>query len=234
MSTSATAGDGPLRAIEFMRSKSLPMLVQDAILRLIQSGELGAGAKLNEVALATRLGVSRGPVREAFRALEEAGLVRLEKNRGVFVREIRPDEAVELYDLRAGLDEIAGRMLAPHVADADLAELGQLVERMEQAGSIEVYFPLNIRFHDRIVEMAGNRPLMATYRRVINEMHLLRRHGLVSGGGLLVSNNEHRTIVAALATRRSDAVVEAMRGHVMAGRERLLLAIRLGAASAAD
>ncbi len=228
------SGEAPLRAIEFMRSKSLPMLVQEAILRLIQSGDLGAGAKLNEVALATRLGVSRGPVREAFRALEEAGLVRLEKNRGVFVRELRPDEAVELYELRAGLDEIAGRILAPRVTDAELAELGDLVERMEQAGSIASYFPLNIRFHDRIIEMAGNRPLMATYRRVINEMHLLRRHGLVSGGGLRVSNDEHRAIVAALATRRPDAVVAAMRDHVMAGRERLMRAIRLGVASAAD
>ncbi|MCK6452071.1 MAG: FCD domain-containing protein [Alphaproteobacteria bacterium] len=217
-----------------MRSKSLPMLVQDAILHLIQSGDLGAGAKLNEVALATRLGVSRGPVREAFRALEEAGLVRLEKNRGVFVREIRPDEAVELYELRAGLDEIAGRILAPRVTDAELGELSELVEQMDQAGSIERYFPLNIRFHDRIVEMAGNRPLMATYRRVINEMHLLRRHGLVSGGGLRVSNDEHRAIVEALAARRPDSVVETMRGHVTAGRERLMLAIRLGAASAAD
>ncbi len=228
------SADASLRAIEFMRSKSLPMLVQDAIVRLIQSGDLGAGAKLNEVALATRLGVSRGPVREAFRALEEAGLVRLEKNRGVFVREIRPDEAVELYELRAGLDEIAGRILAPRVSDAELAELSALVAAMAEAGSIARYFPLNIRFHDRIVEMAGNRPLMATYRRVINEMHLLRRHGLVSGGGLLVSNDEHRAIVAALATRRPDAVAEAMRGHVAAGRERLMLAIRLGAASAAD
>jgi phosphonate utilization transcriptional regulator len=223
-----------MQAIEFMRSKSLPMLVQDAILRLIQSGEIGAGAKLNEVALATRLGVSRGPVREAFRALEEAGLVRLEKNRGVFVREIRPDEAIELYDLRAGLDEIAGRLLAARVTEAELAELEALVDAMEQADTIELYFPLNIRFHDRIVEMAGNRPLMATYRRVINEMHLLRRHGLVSGGGLLVSNGEHRTILAALASRRPEAVVEAMRGHVMAGRERLLLAISLDTAFAAD
>jgi len=228
-------GDGgPLREIEFMRSKSLPMLVQDAILRLIQSGELGAGAKLNEVALATRLGVSRGPVREAFRALEEAGLVRLEKNRGVFVREIQADEAAELYELRAGLDEIAGRMLAPRIADEQLAELAAMVDSMESADAIDGYFPLNIRFHDRIVEMAGNRPLMAMYRRLINEMHLLRRRGLVAGGGLLVSNQEHRAIVAALASRDPDAVAAVMRGHVIAGRERLMLAMRLGVASAAD
>ena len=63
---------------------------------MILAGELPAGSKLNEAVIAERLGVSRGPVREAFRALEESGLVRLEKNRGVFVRLIPVEEADEI------------------------------------------------------------------------------------------------------------------------------------------
>src|SRR5438552_7799690 len=74
--------------IALVQSNSLPNLVQQELERMILTGELPAGAKLTEAALAERLGVSRGPVREAFRALEEVGLVRLEKNRGVFVRQI--------------------------------------------------------------------------------------------------------------------------------------------------
>jgi DNA-binding transcriptional regulator YhcF (GntR family) len=92
-------------AIALVQSSSLPMLVQKELERLILAAELPAGSKLNEAAIAARLGVSRGPVREAFRALQESGLVRLEKNRGVFVRQIPVEEADEIYELRAVLDE---------------------------------------------------------------------------------------------------------------------------------
>src|SRR4051812_36757955 len=80
-------------SIAVLQSHSLPALVQRDIERMILSGELAPGGKLNEAALADLLGVSRGPIREAFRALEESGLVRLEKNRGVYVRQIPVEEA---------------------------------------------------------------------------------------------------------------------------------------------
>ena len=207
-----------ISAIELVQSKSLGALVQDALVRMILAGEIDAGAKLNEVALATKLGVSRGPVREAFRALAEAGLVRQEKNRGVFVREIQPEEAAELYELRAGLDEIAGRALASRITQAGLAELDRMVDEMDRPQPIDKYFPLNIRFHDRIVELTGNRRLLAAYRGVINQMHLMRRRGLVAGGGMRgMSNVEHRAIVEALSRRDAEAAAEAMRRHVHAG-----------------
>src|SRR4029077_20832364 len=91
--------------------------------------------------------------------------------------------------------------------------------------SFATYFPLNLRFHDRIVEMTGNRKLLVTYRRLINEMHLLRRRGLLRGGGLLVSNDEHRVIVDALASRDPAAAAAAMRDHVRAGRDRMFVAL---------
>src|SRR5688572_33319768 len=68
-------------AIELLRENSLAMLAQRELERRIVSGEIAVGAKLNEADIATALGVSRGPVREAFRALDQAGLVRVEKNR---------------------------------------------------------------------------------------------------------------------------------------------------------
>src|SRR5215831_17391648 len=99
----------PAATIAILRSNSLTALVQKEIERMILSGELTVGAKLNEVAVARRLGVSRGPVREAFRALEESGLVHQEKNRGVFVRQVSVEEAEEIYEVRAALDEWVGR-----------------------------------------------------------------------------------------------------------------------------
>ncbi|MBM3535535.1 MAG: FCD domain-containing protein [Alphaproteobacteria bacterium] len=219
------SSDPSQSAIGFLRSTSLTSLVQEEILRMILSGELDAGAQVKEFAIADRLGVGRSSVREAFRALEEAGLVRLEKNRGVFVRQIGDDEAEEMYSVRAGLDELAGRLLAPRITQAEIDELRRMVEELEGClapESFAIYFPLNLRFHDRIVEMAGNRKLLAMYRRLINEMHLLRRRSLLRGGGLLVSNDEHRAIVAALASRDADAAATAMRDHVRAGRDRML------------
>ena len=195
---------------------------------MILSGELDAGAQVKEYAIADRLGVGRSSVREAFRALEEAGLVRLEKNRGVFVREIGDDEAEEMYAVRAGLDELAGRLLAPRITTAEIDELRRHVDELQVCLAPEAfatYFPLNLRFHDRIVEMVGNRKLLVMYRRLINEMHLLRRRGLLRGGGLLVSNDEHRVIVDALASRDAEAAATAMRDHVRAGRDRMLAAV---------
>ena len=215
--------------IELLRSRSLPELVQGEVVRMLQAGELKAGAKLNEVDLARRLGVSRGPVREAFRALGEAGLVRAEKNRGVFVRQISSAEARELYAVRASLNDCAGRLLAPRISDAELAELAARVDAMEpHAGRADIvsYMPLNLAFHERIVEMTGNRKLLDIYRRVVNEIYLLRLRGLVFGGGLAVSNAEHRAIVAALATRDGEAAARAMRDHVTAGLARSEAAAR--------
>lgn len=220
-------GDSAQSAIGFLRSTSLTSLVQEEIVRMILSGELDAGAQVKEFAIADRLGVGRSSVREAFRALEEAGLVRLEKNRGVFVREIGDDEAEEMYAVRAGLDELAGRLLAPRITVGQVDELRRLVDDLEALlapESFATYFPLNLRFHDRIVEMTGNGKLLLMYRRLINEMHLLRRRGLLRGGGLLVSNDEHRTIVAALASRDAEAAAAAMRDHVRSGRNRMMAA----------
>lgn len=210
-------------ALEVLRSRSLPELVRGEVVAMLRAGELKAGAKLNEADLARRLGVSRGPVREAFRALAEAGLVRAEKNRGVFVRQMSPAEARELYAVRASLNDCAGRLLAPRVTEEQLAELSARVDAMEpHAGraAIASYMPLNLAFHERIVEMTGNGKLLDLYRRVVNEIYLLRVRGLVFGGGLPVSNAEHRAIVAALATRDGEAAARAMRDHVMGGLAR--------------
>src|SRR5438067_10591793 len=125
----------PVATIALVQSSSLPMLVQKELERMILAGDLGVGAKLNEVALAERLGVSRGPVREAFRALEESGLVRQEKNRGVFVRQVSVEEADEIYEVRAIIDEWVGRRLAQIATAEQLEQLGAIGDRMDRAGN---------------------------------------------------------------------------------------------------
>lgn len=222
--------------LDLLRSVTLSGLVEDEILRGIKTGELTVGAKLNEIELAKRLGVSRSPVREAFRALEEAGLVRLEKNRGVFIRDLSDEEAAELYEVRAGLDEMAGRLLAPRATAAQIAELGTLLGQLESTSTsdgINRYFELNVSFHDRVVEMTGNATLLGLYRQVVNRMHLLRRRGFSLVGSSAASHAEHRMILDALATRDPETAARAMRQHVQNGFERALAAHHLEEESAA-
>src|SRR5512134_2752696 len=123
----------PHPTIALLRSASLSTAAQQEIERMILEGEISPGAKLTEAWLSERLGVSRGPIREAFRMLEEAGLVRQEKNRGVFVRDIPHEEAAEIYDLRAAMDELVGRRLAETIAPDQMKTARAIVERMDVA-----------------------------------------------------------------------------------------------------
>ena len=215
----------PHPTIALLQSSSLATVVQQEIERAILAGEHPPGSKLTEATLADKMGVSRGPVREAFRMLEEAGLVRTEKNRGVFVRDIPIDEAVEIFDLRAAMDELVGRQLAQRITPAELKEIRGLVDAMEKAVKAKDaynYHLLNLRFHDRLVEMVGNRKLTAIYRKLIKELSLFRRLNLADGWLLPISAGEHRDIVKAIAAGDAEAAGRAMFQHVMDSKERTI------------
>jgi phosphonate utilization transcriptional regulator len=215
----------PHPTIALLQSSSLANVVQQEIERAILAGEHAPGDKLIEATLATRMGVSRGPVREAFRMLEEAGLVRTEKNRGVFVRAIPIDEAVEIFDLRATMDELVGRQLAAQITPAQLKEIRGLVDAMEKAvkaQDAQGYHLLNLRFHDRLVEMAGNRKLAAIYRKLIKELSLFRRLNLADSWLLPISAGEHRAIVKAIGAGDVEGAGRAMFQHVMDSKQRTI------------
>ncbi len=117
-------------AIEVLREHSLATLAQQELERRIISGEIAAGTKLNEMEMATALGISRGPVREAFSALAQAGLVRVEKNRGVFVRQVSVEEANEFYEVRAALEGLIGQLAARRCSIDEIEALRAVVRRM--------------------------------------------------------------------------------------------------------
>lgn len=219
----------PAATIQLLQSHSLTTLVQRDLEHRILAGDLAPGDKLNEEEIAGKLNVSRGPVREAFRALESEGLVRTEKNRGVFVRQVSVREADEIYEVRAGLDELIGRLLAARIQPAQLAELRELMKKMQQAArarSVEDYYPLNVRFHDRLAEFTGNGTLLAAYRRLVNELHLYRRETLAHGADSFpISTREHADIVEALARGDPDRAGKLLYEHAIESRERLHAAI---------
>jgi phosphonate utilization transcriptional regulator len=224
----ASAAPPPVRivphpTIELLRTASLSSAAQQEIERMILDGEIGPGSKLTEAWLSERLGVSRGPIREAFRMLEESGLVRQEKNRGVFVRDIPLEEALEIYDLRAAMDELVGRRLAETITSEQLRTARAIVERMDvaaRAGDSDAYHLLNLEFHDALVGFTGNRKLAGVYRRLVKELALFRRRNLRDQQLLPHSAAEHRGILKAIASGDPEQAGRTMFDHVMESRER--------------
>ncbi len=214
----------PASPLQILQSQSLPNAVRDEITKLILAGKYAPGAKLGEEELADVLGVSRGPIREAFRSLEEAGLVHLSKNRGVFVRQLTFRQALELYVVRQSFDEMIGRLLAPQIIDKQVADLRRQVAEMEisfASRNVEEYFSRDMEFHDSIVRLVNNSKLLEIYRRIVNEMHLVRLQSLQRGAGISTSNHEHALIVDALASRDREKAAQAMGQHVATAFQRV-------------
>lgn len=215
---------GPGVALEIRRTESLTSLVRRELERMIEMGELKAGDRLNENALALKLGVSRGPVREACRGLEQSGLVAVIVNRGVFVREISNRQAWELYEIRASLYGLAGRLLAERVDADQVATLRGLIDEMDGAAEREelnVFYPLNLRFHEAIIHFSDNARLAALCTSVHRETHLFRRRTLDTPGRMKLSNTEHRRIVDAIEAGDGEAARRELERHVLDSRDLL-------------
>jgi DNA-binding transcriptional regulator YhcF (GntR family) len=130
------------------RAQPLSRVLADALEGLIVGGEMRPGERLNEQQLAQRFGVSRGPIREAIRALEGAGFVEAVPNKGVFVRRLTVAEVRELYDVRAALFALAGRLVAERADEMLLRRLQNLVTAMDAATAardFDAYYPLTRR-----------------------------------------------------------------------------------------
>lgn len=200
--------------LAMVRQHSLTALVRDEIERRIAAGQLAPGDKLNEADWAARLAVSRGPVREAFRALEQAGLVRNEKHRGVFVRSVGVTEAQELTEVCAALREAACRMLAARIDAAQVAQLRDQLNAMRDAvvaENGEAFVSARDAFRTVLVEAAGNARLREAYERAVRELRLSPRCALPLHRAMDASYAGHRTLLNALASRDADESARRMR-----------------------
>jgi DNA-binding GntR family transcriptional regulator len=226
------ASERPLETINdelaFIRTESLATVVQRELERMILTGDIPAGERINENMLAGKLSISRGPIREALRKLEQAGLVESLVNRGMFVRKISLDEALNLYEIRAVLAEHAGEKVAARVTDTDKALLVDYVDCMEvyaERLDLETYYPINLEFHTVLMDLTGNPRLSETYTNMDNELRLFRQRAMLTSEGLKTSNTEHREIVDRICVGDVQGAGAAMRQHVIAGKERGQLAI---------
>ena len=192
---------------------------------MIAVRELKGGDRINESALAIKLGISRGPIREACRTLEQTGLLKSEINRGFFVREITMKEALDIYDVRAQLAVMAGRLAAAVITPEQLAEMDGYVERMEAAAAANdfgAYYPLNVEFHTRLVAIADNHKLLQFWPALESALHLYRTRSFILPGSLRASNYDHRAIVAALRAGDAEGAGRLLSEHILKGKARLL------------
>jgi len=206
-------------------AEGLSRSIAEQLKQAIYAGEYKAGDRLNEAALAVRMGTSRGPIREAIRILTGTGLVTPVVNRGVFVRKVSIQEMLEIYDLRALVFGFAAERACEHVTDADRANFESLLEGMDQAaqaGDSGLYYDLNVQFHALVLALSRSQRAHQLYDSYVKELHLYRRQNFNAPGNMRRSNVEHRAIYEAIAASNRTRARAAAERHVLAGRARLL------------
>jgi DNA-binding GntR family transcriptional regulator len=218
MSTAALAD--PIRLYQ---GSTLANLVSERLAQKIGNGDLQPGERLNEVALAGELGVSRGPIREAIRILERKDLVSVVANRGAFVRRIDRDDMVDLYRLRAVITGLACQLAAERADAGTVEALQKQVADMDAAarsGDRDRYYALNLAFHELLVQASGSARVRTLNEQLVNQAHLFRRGSLLQAADMTQSNKEHRQIVAAIAAHDAERARQLGEAHVGAGWRR--------------
>jgi DNA-binding GntR family transcriptional regulator len=229
--TGAIDGKVNARAPEVIASKLDD--IRDQVRAMIQRGELRPGERVNEQALAHQIGVGRNSAREALRALEQAGLVRIVPNRGAEVRRLSLEEAMDLYEIRAGLARTAGRLAALRLTGDEEQLLGILLEQMDAAVAARdgrEYQTLNTEFHRQLMDATKNPRLIKINQAVEEELTLYLHKGVYSFAQMQRSAKEHRELFEALRTGRADLAAQAFEMHVQTGKKRMLDTVSANAA----
>lgn len=189
---------------------------KDVVIERILSGEYPPGTRIKEHHLATELGVSQAPIREAIRDLEAMRFVESQPYRGARVREVSRDELAEIYPVRAALEEVAGRAAAVRMTAGQLATLDaelSAMRRAARAGDRDQQLARDARFHELIVEAAGNTTLHEVWTSLRIEARTLVSL-LHSDDDLVSIADTHQAIVDALRSGDATAAGTQMRRHI--------------------
>jgi DNA-binding GntR family transcriptional regulator len=221
---------GPI--FEAPRSKVLRQEVVHAIERALLNGTLAPGQRLLETDIARQMGISKGPVREALRQLEQLGLVVSYPQRGTFVAEITPTVASQAFSLRTVLESYAARLAIARLEDSDLLRMEEIIGQADalppEEGRLLKRADLDLAFHDEIYRLSGHRLLQEAWGNLRAKIRVL----LVATGVLGVADPQtgrpqaysrgHAPILQALRARDAAAAEAAIARHLADG-ERLLL-----------
>ncbi len=182
--------------------------LRDSIIK----GELNPGQKLTEPELAERLGISRTPIREAFRQLESEGFLTVIPRRGAVVSRITRKEIDDFYELKSLLEGYAARMAAEKITRKGIEKLQKINEQLEQLaekGDVESFFWKNDEFHKTFISFCDNEKLLEFREHMVQRFMRFRLEALSVPGRLMNSVRQHRTIIRALS-RRDGRLAEAV------------------------
>jgi DNA-binding GntR family transcriptional regulator len=205
---------------------------RDTLRGLILQGDLAPGARLGEVELAARLGVSRTPVREALSRLAAEGLVEVAPNRGARVATWTVAELEGVFDLRSVLEPQLTAHAVPRARPADVEELDALARRMHEVGGpgprqdLDALVPLNRAFHDRLVALAAHPTLAAALAAAIHPPIVRRNFLTYDEESLRRSLAHHSEIVAALRAGDPEWARAVMTAHIANARAVMVRAAR--------
>ena len=185
--------------------------IVDHIRRAIFSGKFTPGSKLKEKEISEWLGMSRMPVREAFRIVEAQGLVEIEPNKGAKVPLISLEDLEEIYEARVLLEVYCLRIFVSLISDQDLAVIEKICEKMEAAIDRKdplSYFDHSFDFHKYYISHCQNKLLESVFLRMENSIRCLQ---------FSLDKNQHRQILQALRAKDADRCEKLIRLHLESG-----------------
>jgi DNA-binding GntR family transcriptional regulator len=218
-------------------NQSLADQARDLIREAIFNGRIKPEERLTIERIAAEFGISRTPVREALKALETDGIVRIEPHRGAVVQRFDKDELHDRYSIRALLEGYAGELAckrdAPAVArdlERNCTELKKAMTnaRAENLDTIQVLVQLNLQFHERILAASGS----ATVRRILETLRMPFAYRLYNwrvAERQNVSLDFHRQIAQSFRAKQPKQVRRLMEAHVLEARDFLTSAGRVDA-----
>jgi len=194
--------------------------MQDIVFKTLRdeilSGRLQPGNALNTLALSTRLGVSRTPIREALNRLISIGLVENAPHRGCFVRKLSVDEVVEVYYIRAALAGVCARLATKRITEAEKKKLVMLCEKMERdrpGKDLKAKLRQNFEFHNIIFKAAHSPNIEALAIQYYHQTEQFRAFSLELPGRFEEMCREHRLILQAILDGKAELAEQSSREH---------------------
>ena len=203
---------------ELIRQRSLAEHIVEDLERRIISRTLKPGQRIIEESLCKTFGVSRSPVREAFQILESQGFVVREPRKGISVAKITPQEAEDIYRIRAGLEGLALSLAVQKQTPELLKKLKNLNAQMVHASEKKngkTYNNLNQKFHELIVSACGNQRLAQLIRTFDRQTARYRIAVMVGPGWMENSTRIHKAIIAAFEAGDAEAAERIRRSAVL-------------------